>query len=112
MVESFSEFLRSGAGSLNEKKSVLQEFKNYDEWLDRKDKSINGYKKGNTSAKNAKLINCVGCWNCVDCKDCDNCEDSIGCSGCTDCSGCVDCSKCIGCHNCTNLKGRSNMFNS
>ena len=61
-------------------------FKNYEEFLEREDKDINGvspefaeinpkYEKENETNK--------ACWNCIRCRDCSGCSDCIRCSGCS-----------------------------
>lgn len=60
----------------------IEIFENYDAFLGRKDKSINGVSKSflesnNITIEQLQLTGCEGCWNCMncdDCKDCKNCE--------------------------------------
>lgn len=94
-------------------------FKNYSEFLNREDKSINGvtqeFAKDNPNW-DVQNVNNVGCWNCatstgcsfsnglVDCTDCDSCVDCSRCMECENCNDCIDCLECKGCNDCTNAK--------
>ena len=63
-------------------------FKSYDEFLNRKDKSLNGVSEGFSKNNPNYLIENktnVGCWNCSHCDDCSGCFD------CDDCSALVHC---------------------
>ena len=75
-------------------------FKNFTEFMEREDKSLNGTNDpelvGNDNG-NTGCWNCWGCWNCTACTDCNLC------SGCIDCHKCGDCTKCTGCRECKNL---------
>ena len=63
-------------------------FKSYADFLNRKDKKINGVSEDfaaeHPDFEEANKTN-VGCWNCYDCK---NCYD---CLSCYDCQNCVSC---------------------
>lgn len=79
---------------------MTQIFKNYSEFYNRQDKTINGvseqfaldhpdYEKENQTNE--------GCWNCSDCSDCSRCSRcwllaALAASDCSDCSRCSDCS--------------------
>ena len=82
----------------------IQIFKDYDEFCNREDKSVNGVSQHFLSQKNRaletiNLNNCEGCWEC---KDCENCRD---CVKCYDCKNCDNCFHCVKCENCENCKG-------
>ena len=54
-------------------------FKDYEDFLNREDKKINGVtlsflEKNKINLKELKLTNCEGCFNCNNCNYCDNCE--------------------------------------
>jgi len=79
-------------------------FKSYDEFLNRKDKNLNGVSEGFSKNNPNYLIENktnVGCWNCSDCYDCSHCDDCSDCSGCSDCYGCHDCCRCFRCFRCS-----------
>lgn len=70
-----------------------QIFKTFEDFLNRKDKAVNGvsaafavahpdYLKDNESN--------TGCWNCVNCSDCRSCAH------CSDCRSCAHCAYCSG----------------
>lgn len=86
-------------------------FPDYDAFLARPDKKVNGvspgaaarypdYEKYNDSNE--------GCWECIGCTDCKysiHCGSSHGCVGstfCVFCTGCENCAGCLGCDVCTN----------
>lgn len=93
-------------------------FKTYADFLNRKDKSVNGvspeftelhpeYNEMNSS--NWGCWNCVRCENCIDCTDCkrclrchrcENCSDCSQCIRCTSCKSCVSCPDCVNCSSC------------
>jgi hypothetical protein len=83
-------------------------FKDYSEFLNRTDKSVNGvsvafaeqnpeYKEQNQT--NQGCWNCMGCSDCIDCRGCSDCSYCMGCRGCSDCSYCMGCSDCSDCSN-------------
>lgn len=77
----------------------IEIFKDYEEFKNRYDKSINGVSQqflddNSLTLDNVNLVDCVGCWNCQNCLNCINCEDcnysvslnnAIGSTGCTHC---------------------------
>lgn len=104
-------------------KRQTQIFENYKEFLNRKDKKLNGvsqafadenptYEQQNES--NVGCYNCIGCTNCrtcVNCEFCDRCRctcrDCIRCSDCKSCKRCLDArssARCIDCNKITNCK--------
>jgi len=76
-------------------------FKDYDEFLKREDKKINGYSqefidkigeyKFNNIITNDDFITNEGCWNC---SYCCNCRDCVKCKSCSYCVGCDYCESC------------------
>ncbi|MCL2312127.1 MAG: hypothetical protein FWC41_06530 [Firmicutes bacterium] len=85
--------------------SKIQVFKDYKEFCNRKDKSINGVSQdflemnedNPMTIDELNLVNCEGCWNCYECQNCINCID---CVSCIDCQNCINCLQCINCNNC------------
>ena len=80
-------------------------FKNYEDFLNREDKRINGVtpdflKENNTNLKDLNLTNCEGCFNCDNCFNCFNCEDCVDCRNCDNCKKCYNCENCDDCYNC------------
>ena len=69
---------------------MTQKFESYQHFLNREDKSVNGYSEGFEVGDD---IGNYGCWNC---RGCSRCSDCSRCSGCSDCSGCSRCSGCGG----------------
>jgi hypothetical protein len=64
-------------------------FKNYEEFLTRTDKSVNGVSEefanlhpnwDEQNLTNEGCWNCLSCENCIECSECENC---IECSECT-----------------------------
>ena len=88
----------------------VQIFKNYEEFLQRQDKTINGVSEEwlddyGLTFDDIKLINCEGLWNCDNCEGCINCENCFNCLNCTyciKCIGCVDCTCCSNAYECKN----------
>jgi hypothetical protein len=84
-------------------------FPNYDAFLARPDKAVNGvspeFAAENPSygeeRNNSGCYDCSRCSDCSDCSDCYNCSD---CSGCSGCSGCYDCSRCSRCSDMAPMK--------
>lgn len=74
-----------------------QIFEDYEAFLAREDKSINGVSVAyaqehpNYEADNATNN---GCWECVECERCDECIDCESCKDCQDCYNCKDCQGC------------------
>ena len=71
--------------------SKIQIFKDYDEFLNRSDKSVNGVTQkfldeNYLILEHLQLKNCIGCFNCFNCKDCINCKDCLNCEDCKDCN--------------------------
>lgn len=68
-------------------------FKNYDEFLKRKDKDINGvsdgFAKSNPNYEEMNPTN-KGCYDCSDCSGCYRCYDCSDCSGRYRCYYCSD----------------------
>jgi len=91
-----------------------QIFETYDQFQNRKDKSVNGVSPEFARAypnwrqmneTNAGCWNCVNCKGCSDCINCDRCNDCVNCYGCgwcTDCDNCTDCNHCANCDYCIN----------
>ncbi len=89
-----------------------QIFKDYDEFLAREDKAINGVtadfvrdhyiKNSEQDTNNVGCWNCVRCWNCVACVACVACVDCVDCRDCFWCVACVDCVDCRNCWDCVN----------
>ena len=71
--------------------SKIQSFESYEEFLNREDKTINGYLEGN---EEPILVDCESCWMCYDCKECFNC---IRCNDCKNCLECNDLENRLGC---------------
>ena len=74
----------------------IQIFKNYEEFLIREDRYVNGVTqdfltKNNLTLETLCLVNCKGCWNCIDCENCENCTECIHCTDCLDCASCIGC---------------------
>ena len=66
-----------------------QIFKNYEDFLNRKDREINGITKEFAEEHKINLDEDRGndgCWNCSDCSDCHDCYDCSRCHDCSDCS--------------------------
>lgn len=63
-------------------------YENYDAFLGREDKSLNGVTQRFVDANPAwaEERRNKGCWNCYHCSDCSDCS---GCSGCYRCSGLI-----------------------
>ena len=83
-------------------------FKSYDEFLNRKDKSLNGVSEGFSKNNPNYLIQNkanVGCWNCSHCDDCSHCSDCFRCSDCSDCFRCSHCDDCHDCSHCSHCSG-------
>ena len=98
-------------------------FKNYQEFLSRTDKSVNGisqkfadenpkWKEQNSTNKGCwncdRCMNCSGCSDCIDCIYCRNCSGCSDCIDYSDCSDCIDsshCMDCIGCSGCSYCNG-------
>ena len=64
-------------------------YKNYQDFLSRKDKKINGVtlaflEENNTDLDSLNLVNCEGCFNCINCKNCRKCENCSHCENCDD----------------------------
>jgi len=79
---------------------ATQIFKNYKEFTNRKDKSINGVTQEfvdvhpNFEADNITNVGCFNCDRCDYCNYCDNCYNcnySNYCDYCNDCNGCYHC---------------------
>ena len=83
--------------------SRVEKFESYTHFLNREDKSINGYSEGNPVSR---LENSTGCWNCNRCVNCNDCVESTYCFNCTDC---VDCWNGSNCHNIENVSNGINM---
>ena len=84
-------------------KNIIQPFASHDEFLNREDKSVNGYLIGNTIPS---LIDCEGCWECHNCIECVECSDCID----TEFSeNCYDCVALVNCYYCDNLKDKINF---
>ena len=66
-------------------------FKNYTEFYNRTDQSLNG--TSDPSKVSMESSN-IGCWNC------DNCTN---CRWCTNCDNCTDCNNCDFCNNTADL---------
>ncbi len=85
-------------------------FKDYDAFLNRKDRDVNGVSTQFANKyPNWKEMNTTntGCWNCVDCKECENCvccTECVGCEMCTECVGCVRCTECVECEECEDCR--------
>jgi len=87
-----------------------QVFKNYEEFLNRKDKKINGvsedwmkiymsmYEKEYDYQKDNSTN--VGCWDCIDCTNCIGCDTCSKCENCNNCELCDSCNNCENCNNC------------
>jgi len=78
-------------------------FKSYDEFLNRKDKSLNGVSEGFSKNNPNYLIENktnVGCWNCSGCSHCFDCAHCYDCYDCSDCARCAHCYRCAGCYRC------------
>jgi hypothetical protein len=102
--------------------SKVQIFKDYKEFQNREDKTINGVSQkfldgGGTETRGSlldqltskiiindlHLIDCEGCWNCiecVECKDCIRCDYCKKCINCEYCCDCINCKECEGCYDC------------
>ena len=84
-------------------KNKTQIFANYEEFLARIDKSINGvsqkFANENPNWDEQNSTN-KGCWNCLNCKNCENCIECNSCENCIECSECSECSKCNRCKRC------------
>lgn len=86
-----------------------QIFKDYSEFENREDKSLNGvtpkfasdnpgYEADN--ATNDGCFDCEGCTKCSGCMYCSSCTDCADCMGCKNCKNCADCVDCEDCKNC------------
>ena len=89
---------------------MIKIYKNYKEFSQREDKTINGVSQdflnyAGITLDKLNLINCEDCWNCRNCKDCWYCQDCCDCEECTNCTNCTNCRDCYGLTNriyCTN----------
>ena len=83
-------------------------FPSYEEFLKRKDKSLNGTNKQFQVTDNESSNE--GCWNCVECNECIGCINCINCINCCHCTNCIeskncyDCKRCIDCIECVSCK--------
>lgn len=98
-------------------KNKTEVFNSYEDFLKRKDKSINGVcKKFIAIAPNYKKDNKTNtaCWNCEGCINCNNCINSARCVGCEYCVDCIDLtnsSYCRECERSNNLLGNQRLTN-
>ena len=71
-----------------------QIFENYETFLKRENKTINGVSKG-TANKHTNYVEMnatnEGCWNCIACRSCKDCIACKFCIGCIACENCIDC---------------------
>ncbi len=92
-----------------------QIFKNYIEFLQRLDKTINGFSQEFVDKYQIDLqINCnnVGCWNCLDCSECVYCDICAYCINCINCNECDDCVYMKYSYNCNNCRSSEYCKNS
>jgi len=93
-------------------------FKDYNAFLKRTDKSVNGVTDGfienmkrtnpnyDYQQDNQTNIGCFCCYNCEKCKECNfsrhcmDCEKSYCINHCVNCVDCVDCFNCVACVGC------------
>lgn len=92
-------------------------FKNYVEFVNREDKSLNGTNRpelvsdiddNNIGCWNCE--NCSGCEYCIECKQCTNCRHCSDCEYCVDCEYCRLCSDCEYCRHCGGLSNVEKHF--
>ena len=79
-------------------------FKDYNDFLKRKNKDINGVSEEFAKAHpyyEADNETNTSCWECSDCSDCSWC---VGCSHCYECEECFDCFDCFECFECYECK--------
>ena len=55
-------------------------FKNYEEFLNREDKRLNGVsldflEENKIDLDSLNSTNCESCWNCYNCENCENCRN-------------------------------------
>ena len=82
-----------------------QIFENYESFLNRDDKSINGVTEDFVKKHGIDLDvdnGNYGCWNCKDCRYCEYCKDCMGCFNCKDCNDCYECYQCYDWEACEN----------
>jgi hypothetical protein len=99
---------------------MIKIYKNYKEFCQREDKTINGVSQefldAHSFTKTSEfldddlvtglklveiiLVKCTRCWNCSGCYDCKNCINCINCFWSTNCKNCKDCVRCSVCKNC------------
>ena len=88
-----------------------QIFKNYQDFLKREDRKVNGvspeFAKNNPNYKEMNFSN-RGCYNCSNCSNCSYCHYCYDCSYCSNCSYCSYCSDCSDCHYCSDCSDCSN----
>lgn len=88
---------------------MIEIFKDYQAFLERPDKSVNGISPEVAEVYPEFLENSFsllefgmneGCWNCVYCKGCKNCVECNHCTACENCSYCYYVSHSFGCVHC------------
>ena len=65
--------------------SNIKAFNSYVEFLNREDKTINGFYAGYVKPI---LVDCEGCWMCYACIRCKDCKDCLECNDLENRSGC------------------------
>jgi len=89
--------------------SKIQIFENYEEFCNRKDKTINGVSQqfldgNNRTLETLNLRYCMGCYNCYECFNCDDCIYCVKCKNCKNCGRCCDCENCYNCELCCDCR--------
>jgi len=92
---------------------MVQVFNSYEEFNDRKDKTICGISVEFSVKYPDYLINNktnIGCWNCVGCYRCVNCFECVSCIDCKDMLKSTSSTDCYGCVELTYSKSCSNQI--
>jgi len=96
-------------------------FENYDAFLARPDKRVNGVSPEFAEAYPnyaSDNVGNTGCWNCRDCNYCTNCKECTGsafcrnCWHCMNCESCTMCNSCDSCSDCDKQTNKTNFFNN
>lgn len=102
--------LIKGGGSLldlDEGDFRTQIFTDYEAFLAREDKDVNGVSPEHAEAvPNWEEDNKTnkGCWDCDNCTSCELCVECRYCTDCVSCSKCVECEDCSDCEHCSDSK--------